>query len=445
MTFAVCPYKEGAVDRCIDSSRYFVLRIENAQVRRDYLEQSDELATQLQAVDENHTRLYLRTRRIPSPTNAVILFPKPNPFRDSLCSSQGRHMFIGLAFNERNDAFDFNTSLEDSKRERLQELNPPPTFTGPSVDYSLKEGQKIRVAVPKIEGKKEGAGMSAAAKRRADRGKGGSKPLRAGGLLAPSTRDTPGRRPDGSSAGELAGGRLDDGLSVPQPQEDSLLAAMTAPPVAAPAPAPEPVLDPFAAASAQAPAQAQVVDPFTVALPGAAPTPAPAPAMVNPMAAFGAAAVPALAPVQQQAVIDPFAQPLVSAFPASAALPVHGMGGGDPFAGSNADSFNMGGMSNSIEGMGNQGQGQQRKGGLLPPPVMGGMGADPFANAGGVGYIKSKMPPNNLSRAAIAKLLEERRRSFPQRVEAHARTVFEQREIRQRMMQHLREAEQHYI
>jgi hypothetical protein len=32
-------------------------------------------------------------------------------------NAQGRHMFIGLAFNERNDAFDFNTELEDSRRE----------------------------------------------------------------------------------------------------------------------------------------------------------------------------------------------------------------------------------------------------------------------------------------------------------------------------------------
>ena len=51
----------------------------------------------------------------------------------------------------------------------------------------------------------------------------------------------------------------------------------------------------------------------------------------------------------------------------------------------------------------------------------------------------------NLSKAALAKLLEDRRRSFPARVEAHARNVFLQQEIRQRMMQRLREADQHYI
>ena len=91
--FAVCPVREGSVDRCIDSSRYFVLRIENAT---------------------------------------------------------GRHIFIGMAFNERNDAFDFNTALEDSRREREAELAPPQIIEGPTKDYRIKEGEKIRVAVPKV-------------------------------------------------------------------------------------------------------------------------------------------------------------------------------------------------------------------------------------------------------------------------------------------------------
>ncbi len=95
--FAVCPIKEGAVERCVDSSRYFVLRIEN---------------------------------------------------------QSGRHMFIGLAFNERSDAFDFNTSLEDARREKefefqSQENSGEPAFNAlQTTDYSLKEGQKIHVAIP---------------------------------------------------------------------------------------------------------------------------------------------------------------------------------------------------------------------------------------------------------------------------------------------------------
>ena len=74
--FAVCPVKEGAVDRCIDSSRYFVLRVESHY--------------------------------------------------------EDRHVYIGLAFNERNDAFEFNVSLEDSRREREQQEEAGKLETGPA-------------------------------------------------------------------------------------------------------------------------------------------------------------------------------------------------------------------------------------------------------------------------------------------------------------------------
>ena len=94
--FAVCPIKDGAVDRCVDSSRYFVLRIENAN---------------------------------------------------------GRHMFIGMAFNERNDAFDFNTSLEDAARERKAAKEAPVKLPGLAKDYSIKEGEKIRVNIKNISSK----------------------------------------------------------------------------------------------------------------------------------------------------------------------------------------------------------------------------------------------------------------------------------------------------
>lgn len=109
--FAVCPVggigdggmlEKGAVDRCVDSSRYFVLRIQN----------------------EN-----------------------------------GRNMFIGVAFNERTDAFDFNAALEDSKRERRNDWDAASgvgneggassAFGGSGKDYSLKDGEKIHVAIPK--------------------------------------------------------------------------------------------------------------------------------------------------------------------------------------------------------------------------------------------------------------------------------------------------------
>mmetsp|Transcript_61447 Transcript_61447/g.71805 ORF Transcript_61447/g.71805 Transcript_61447/m.71805 type:complete len:316 (+) Transcript_61447:102-1049(+) len=93
--FAVCPVQEGSVERCVDSSRYFVLRVENAD---------------------------------------------------------GRHLFIGMAFNERNDSFDFNIALEDSRREREMELKSPVIYDeSQAKDYSLKVGEKIHVSIPKTE------------------------------------------------------------------------------------------------------------------------------------------------------------------------------------------------------------------------------------------------------------------------------------------------------
>jgi len=160
--FAVCPvFREGAVDRCVDSSRYFVLRVENAD---------------------------------------------------------GRHLFIGIAFNERNDAFDFNATLEDIKRERKiaeQCKRNEEGGIGGSIlsssnlgkDYSIKEGQKIHVSIPKRnmdddspEKKsptKIGFDVKALMfgdKSNAKNKKKSSKKSGGGAFLAPSSKDTPSRR-----------------------------------------------------------------------------------------------------------------------------------------------------------------------------------------------------------------------------------------------------------
>ena len=96
--FASCPVTDdAAVERTLDSGRYFVLRIQNAQ---------------------------------------------------------GKHAFIGIAFNERNDSFDFNVALQEHKSEceredqaAAQSASGATAAQVASRDFSLKEGQKIHVSL----------------------------------------------------------------------------------------------------------------------------------------------------------------------------------------------------------------------------------------------------------------------------------------------------------
>ena len=357
VTFAVCPYKDGAVDRCIDSSRYFVLRIEN---------------------------------------------------------SQGRHMFIGLAFNERNDAFDFNTSLEDSRREKEKEKDAQLSFGGfdqPQKDYSLKEGEKIRVAVPRVltsKDKEGGTGtMSAAAKRRAKRAEGGAgvaRPLRQGGLLAPSSRDTPGRRAMMGGGGGGGGGSanvtnvnvtnagdslLEAFAPQPQPQQPETEVAPSASSLSNPfdteivetVAAP-----PSAAAAAAATTSSSMEDPFGVSdanpFGGAVASPVAAqqqqqqqlvqhnasqlpaqPPPADPFSPQNNAGIGQMTAAAATAATDPFS---AAAAPATVAT------SSDPFAGRQVDSFgSAGGVAPSHANVSDVGGAMMRQ--PLPPPVMGGM------------------------------------------------------------------------
>ncbi|KAI9276417.1 hypothetical protein BY458DRAFT_120518 [Sporodiniella umbellata] len=95
--FAVCPYdlQSSSVEAVLDSSRYFVLKIEN----------------------------------------------------------EGRHAFIGMGFQERSDAFDFNVTLQDfikstyrqvrAEKEAVKKAADPT----PKKDYGLKEGQTINITI----------------------------------------------------------------------------------------------------------------------------------------------------------------------------------------------------------------------------------------------------------------------------------------------------------
>ena len=104
--FAVCPIvDEGSVERCIDSSRYYVLKIKN---------------------------------------------------------QQGKHAFIGLAFDTRDQAFDFNVALQEYEKDKQREKDEKEgklvgnegTSSQPSRDLSLKEGQKLSISLPGSSKKK---------------------------------------------------------------------------------------------------------------------------------------------------------------------------------------------------------------------------------------------------------------------------------------------------
>jgi hypothetical protein len=133
--FAVCKVQTGpgapqAVERVLDSSRYFVLRI----------------------VDE----------------------------------ATGKHAFIGMGFTERSEAFDFQVALQDfAKHSGSSDVSEEELAVQeqPKADFSLHEGQKIQID---IKGKLKSGGAPAAGG--ASSGSGGKLAppgAKKGGLLPP--------------------------------------------------------------------------------------------------------------------------------------------------------------------------------------------------------------------------------------------------------------------
>jgi len=69
----------------------------------------------------------------------------------------GKKAYIGLGFAERTDSFDFNVTLQDYTKRHKAALNPissesdepsPHVPAGPKKDYSLKEGQTFSISIP---------------------------------------------------------------------------------------------------------------------------------------------------------------------------------------------------------------------------------------------------------------------------------------------------------
>ncbi|OBZ69340.1 Adaptin ear-binding coat-associated protein 2 [Grifola frondosa] len=69
----------------------------------------------------------------------------------------GKRAYIGMGFLERTDSFDFNVALQDYTKRWRARMNPPESSTdtpsphvpaGPKKDYTLKEGQTFSISIP---------------------------------------------------------------------------------------------------------------------------------------------------------------------------------------------------------------------------------------------------------------------------------------------------------
>eukprot|EP00123_Amoebidium_parasiticum_P006048 comp17108_c0_seq1/m.15876 comp17108_c0_seq1/g.15876 ORF comp17108_c0_seq1/g.15876 comp17108_c0_seq1/m.15876 type:complete len:255 (-) comp17108_c0_seq1:793-1557(-) len=113
--------------------------------------------------DKNSGELFAQSKLTEFPSEAV------EPVTDSsryfvlrIQDDTGRTAFVGLGFQERGDSFDFNAALQDHFRwlkeeEKMRIEASKPQNTGPSKDYSMKEGQTIKINF----GKKTQTGGSA--------------------------------------------------------------------------------------------------------------------------------------------------------------------------------------------------------------------------------------------------------------------------------------------
>ncbi|KAI9633173.1 uncharacterized protein MKK02DRAFT_18657 [Dioszegia hungarica] len=104
----------------------------------------------------------------------------------------GKRASVGMGFQERGDAFDFNVALQSaSKRSNpsseSNQASGPPKPVAPPKDYSLKEGQTFTIKIPGREGKRAGGGGSGGPSLLGEGGGGG-------GMFALPPPPPPGRR-----------------------------------------------------------------------------------------------------------------------------------------------------------------------------------------------------------------------------------------------------------
>jgi len=133
-----------------------------------------------------------------------------------LCiQDSGRKAYIGIGFADRSDSFDLNVTLQDhfkGLRKEIQFTKEATEPTRPNLDLAFKEGQTIRINIPSKTGEEKGGGAIG-------RPKGAPAKGSLGGFVLPPPpggASAAGRLPTSVSGGNLA---LNNDSSVMRPQE----------------------------------------------------------------------------------------------------------------------------------------------------------------------------------------------------------------------------------
>nr|CAG4650568.1 EOG090X0G5X [Sida crystallina] len=132
----------------------------------------------------------------------------------------GRAAFIGIGFSDRSDSFDLNVALQDhfkwlNKTKEFEKEGEPGEASKPKLDLSFKDGQTIKINM-KI-GKRDNADGPASARPKAKVGGLAGLPPPPGGVrIAP-----PGTSPSASGSKSVGGDNLLIGIDANQSPQQS--------------------------------------------------------------------------------------------------------------------------------------------------------------------------------------------------------------------------------
>lgn len=80
--------------------------------------------------------------------------PSVEPVKDSsryfvlrIVNERGKKAYIGIGFQQRSDAFDFNVTIQDHKKQAEEEDNDEEEEEDEDEDFSLGKGEKISLSV----------------------------------------------------------------------------------------------------------------------------------------------------------------------------------------------------------------------------------------------------------------------------------------------------------